>query len=610
MIHRSPEQRGDLDDVFSGVGTLPALLARRVALSPHTAAYFTRTETGEWRSTTWGDFATSVAVLASGLAREGVTPGTRVGILAATSLDWEIAQMAALACGATIVGLDPYYPNALLNRLVRDLRITALVADTSAALARIEPEQRSLLQLVALMRHDESADDRSVATLRTIADHAGDTARPDAAHPDAPAVVAFSSGSSGTPKPVSYTHAQVIHACRCILDLYPELGTGTRLVCWLPLANLFQRMINFTAIALAGTSYVVEDPREVMAVVPIANPHVFMAVPRFCEKLHAGITARLRERPAMARVVEASLRVARHARAAAAGGSTSLLPRAAATVADRFVLARLRAVMGTNLRFIVSGSAPMPLWLLQWFEALGIPVLEAYGASENLVPITANRVRQRKPGTVGKPVGDNEVRISDTGEVLVRGRGVFDPSLAENRERAGALTADGFLATGDLGAFDADGFLTLQGRRSDVFKNAQGRWVSLLEIEAALRRVPGVEHAAVIPVDDELVVVLALEASTAGDLHEAIAQRDSQVGGTRWDEALRRELANLPGAMQPGAVLIAREGFSPASGELTTNLKLRRAAIRERFGDALRAAAARVRSSGARGQELPFVAVV
>src|SRR5688500_13694753 len=155
------------------------------------------------------------------------------------------------------------------------------------------------------------------------------------------------------------------------------------------------------------------------------------------------------------------------------------------------------------MKFIITGAAPTPRWLLDWFEILGVPVLAAYGASENIVPIAANRLSSRRRGTVGHPAGDNELRIAEDGEVQVRGRGVVDPTLAGNHGRGRALTADGSLATGDRGSVDDEGFLTLHGRRTEAHKNDQGRWVSLPDIEAALRQLPDIEQAVVIKMPDD-----------------------------------------------------------------------------------------------------------
>lgn len=568
---------------FAGVATVPALLARRAELTPWAPAYFVQHKKGAWEAITWSEAHERVVALAAGLAQRGLRPGSRVGILAATSLDWEIAQMATLECGAIVIGIDPYYPDLLINELVKELRLTFLLAQDLVTLNRIPLTTRLGLQFIALFHHETESPHPDFLTLGQLlppSPREGTQCREQIAQATAPALIVFSSGSTGRPQPILYTHAQIVHACRCILELYPELAREARLVCWLPLANLFQRMINFCATAKGATTYIVSDPRNVMDVLPVAKPEVLMAVPRFCERVHAGIMQTLQRRPRVARMVEAAIKLGSEVRHAQAENlPISPTRRLAFTLADRLVLSRLRAPFGGKLRFIVSGSAPMPRWLLDRMEAIGIPVLEAYGATENLVPIAANRLMQRKSGTVGKPVGDNEVRIDADGKVEVRGFGVFLPTLAENVARASAVGKDGFLSTGDIGYRDQEGFLSLRGRSGEAFKNSQGRWVSLPIIEAALRTITGVEHAAVMRIaGDRLVGVLGFAPDA-----RARAGADSTL---QLEPILRAQLAHavqaLPAAMRPIAYIVVCTGFSLAGGELTTNLKLRRAAIAKR----------------------------
>jgi long-chain acyl-CoA synthetase len=461
-----------------------------------------------------------------------------------------------------------------------------LVVDDDAMLARVPPGLLDRLQLAVVIDGAEGHGRANVKTLTGIlsASHDRPPTVPAAPTEQSPAWVAFSSGSTGRPSPIVFTHAQVLLACRSILATYPEVAPGARLMCWLPLANLFQRVVNLCGMMNGAISYIVSDPRDVMDVMPLARPDVLIAVPRFCEKVHAGIMENLSRRPVVARLVEWAM-----TNAASTGRSRPIrvgrFRRWLANLVDRALVRRIRQAFGGNLRFIVSGSAPMPRWLLERFEGLGIPVLEAYGVSENIVPIAANGLACRKSGSVGKPVGDNVVRIAADGEIQVRGQGVFQPVLQDHGGREGALTADGFLATGDVGHVDPDGFLVLEGRRAEVFKNSQGRWVSLPAIEAALRRVPGIDHAAVLRIDhDRLVGVLALPAVQALD-----AAKAERLLGSSLQDALQRTAGELPRAMQPCAYIVVSGGFSPATQEVTTNLKLRRAAIAARLAEPLEA---------------------
>ena len=229
------------------------------------------------------------------------------------------------------------------------------------------------------------------------------------------------------------------------------------------------------------------DPKSVMQYVRRVNPHLLIGVPRFYEKLYAGVLDKIAEssRPVSAAANWALETGARHARAARGAGRSFAVERLSGRVADRLILRRLRTMFGSNMRYLVSGSAPMPLWLLDWFEGIGLPVFEAYGVSEDIVPIAMNRPGARRPGTVGKPLAGQEVRLADDNEILVRGPGVFHGYAGTTPGELPAPDDRGFWATGDYGEFDADGFLRVRGRKSDAFKLSTGRWVAPAGIEDA-----------------------------------------------------------------------------------------------------------------------------
>jgi long-chain acyl-CoA synthetase len=222
---------------------------------------------------------------------------------------------------------------------------------------------------------------------------------------------------------------------------------------------------------------------------------------------------------------------------------------------------------------------------LEFFDSIGLPVYEAYGLSENIVPVAMSRPGVRKLGTVGRPLPVNEVRLTPEGEIRVRGPGVFVGywNAVDERDRP---DSDGFWSTGDLGILDADGFLQITGRRSDLFKTSTGRWISPVEIEQHLRRIPYVEYALVFGAGRKAPV--ALLGIDAGRLANAI-HRDG--GGTENIEVRNETLAAdvaaatqiLPAYRRPAALLISTETLSIDRGELTTNLKLRRNAIQEKF---------------------------
>ena len=571
---------------------------QRVEATPQRNAYFVLSAGGQWLPVNWATCAARVRALASALAALAIGRGDRVAICAATSLDWELAQMSALYAGASVVGIDPNYPDALLTRLLADSGAHALIAQNAATLARLDGADLGNLKLVATIEDEPHARPAPVRSLHDLAQREGNAAPPPSrARAGDEALIVYSSGTTGTPKAIAYRHDQLSLALNAILDAFSDIDENSRLVCWLPLSNLFQRMINLAAMARGAPSYIVEDPRTVMDHVRSANPRVFIGVPRFFQRVQAGIMGRL-EAGSRLSAFAAKQAIAlgnRRAGALRAGARVPALTRVLWPVADRVILARVRAVFGSDLRYFVSGSAPMPRWLLEWFEAIGLPVLEAYGLSENIVPVATNRHGQHRLGTVGRPLPAHEVKLAADGEILVRGPGVA--TSAAGGDSTAVAKDSGFLATRDLGEFDADGFLRITGRKADVFKSSAGRWVSPSEIEARLTRMPYIEHAIASGAGREATIAVVSVAPSwlPSRLDEGVPFSDDpgiDAHERRRISQLRSDvmsaLSDLPSHQQLAGVLVVSSGaFSIAGGELTTNLKIRRAQVESKFGAAI-----------------------
>ncbi|HEY3196411.1 MAG TPA: AMP-binding protein [Nitrospirales bacterium] len=544
-----------------GASTIAELLERRAALTPDETA-FTLLGSAEHR-VTWAQHALTARAVASSLQNAGIERGDRVGILAPNCIAWEHAQMGALACGAIVVGIDPHYPDGVLAGVLRQVRLAALFVADAAVLTRVPREIRSGLKLTATL--SGAPDESSCRTLDELV-LAGVLLEPTPPTGNDGAIIIFSSGTTGSPKPIVYKHTQVLVAVAALLEAYPEFGKGCRLLCWLPLANLFQRLINLCAIANGATTYMIGDPRTVMDYVAQAAPHLLIGVPRFYEKLHSGVEARIAALPRPASALSRwALRTARR------GRRTGLRY----ALADRLVLQRLRAIFGDNMRYLISGSAPLPRWLVDWFEAIGLPVFEAYGISENIVPISMNRPGAYRAGTVGKPLAPNEVRIAPDGEIEVRGPGVFQGYGIDSERSHNEIEAeiDGFWRSGDLGAFDEDGFLRITGRKNELFKTSTGRWVSPAEIEACLRRIWYVDHAVALGAGRKTVIaVLCVQPSA----HTASIEMD-----------IATVMQDIAAYQRPAGVLITRQSVTIEGGGLTTNLKLRRKAVETKYEEAL-----------------------
>lgn len=550
--------------------TLPALLAARVVETPEAMAFMVEGEGGEWSGVSWGDFGASVAALRGALYAAGLRPGDRLAIAMPVGLDWETLHHAAVGLGAAVVGLDAHDRHDRLADVMRQAEIAALVTTDARVAALAQSLALPSLRLVVTAAASPPTAGMTTFTWESLmAMPRADV--PEQSRPGAQdlATIIFTSGTSGQPKGIAYSHGQLGLALAGICETFTFVGADGRLLCWLPLSNLFQRMVNLAGLHHGATTYLLADPRRVMEVVAKVSPDVFVGVPRFYEKLLDGLRSRVAAMPGPVRaVVNGAWGVARrHHRVLADGGYPSAGLRVANSIADRTVLSRIRQVMGRRLRCMVTGSAPMPKAVLDELNALGWTVLEAYGLSENVVPMAMNRLDRCRPGSVGLPMAGNDIRIAADGEVLVRGPGVFNGYLGA--DSPAPLNAEGFYATGDLGHFDAQGFLHLSGRKSDLIKTSTGRRVAPMGIEAVLQSVFGIDHAVVFGDGRPCLVALCTTAEPVTDE----AQQQALAG------RLREAAATLAPHDRPAAIAFLPAPFSIDAGELTSNLKICRRPI-------------------------------
>ncbi|MFP5401555.1 MAG: AMP-dependent synthetase/ligase [Gammaproteobacteria bacterium] len=564
--------------------TLPATLAARSAATPEQAAFWSRDDDGHWSATNWAEVQRRVGKLAWQLRLLGIGRGDRVALVLPTTPEWEYAQHAVLAAGGVVVGLDASETEANLRHMLQTVQPSALIVETRAIGDRLRALAQGSTPRLVIAEGEPGPDGLRLDEL--LARPMPATANLPAAAADDLATIIFTSGSTGQPKGIAYTHAQLVLVGRAILEQFPSIDEGARLACWLPLSNLFQRIINLCALICGAQSWFVRHPAQIMERLPEIRPSLFVGVPRFFEKLYAGIVAQLDARPAPVRTLaHAAWRFACEVRAAERAGLPVAGSRAAiAWLADRLVLSRIRAAMGPNLQFMVSGSAPIPVWLLERFHGLGWLVLEAYGTSENALPIALNTPAAYRFGTVGRPLAHNALVIAEDGEILVRGPALFSGYWGTDPADAGIDDA-GFLHTGDLGRVDDSGFLALTGRKSELFKTSTGRRIAPGSIEALIKRVPAVEHAVLVGRNRPFPVAIvdlalppAADAPGSGD-RPSRSQALVEALGERILAACR----DLPAYQRPAAILVSPIPFSVDGGQLTANQKLRRQHIEALF---------------------------
>ena len=553
--------------------TSVGLVRQLAAASPSRVATFHRNLTGNWVPTTWEALWTEVQLAAAALRRLGLEPGERLAIMSHTCREWQIAELGAALAGAAVVGVDAHGSAAQAAFVLERADAVALVADTQATLEKLGPETLQHFKFVLLFEPAQRPI-AAPAWAEALASVEGDRSptAPDPT-PDDPAVVIFTSGTTGEPKGIEYSHRQVMTACWAMVDAYAAIAG--RLVCWLPMSALFQRMMNLVGFGNGSITYFVEDPREIVSLLPQIRPTALTSVPRFYEKVHDGIRDQLdRQRGPAKALASAALRVGnRWSRARRAGERPGLWLRVQHTALDALVLRKIRAALGGEIKGLVSGSAALPVWLIDFFFSLGLPLLEAYGVTENPLPVAGNRPEVFRVGSVGKPFVGNDVRISDEGEVLVKGPTMFQ-GYAGEAPASNRFTADGYYRTGDYGHFDPDGYLYLTGRVSDIIKTSTGRRIGPVRIEAIYGQSRYIDqivvvghnrlHLAALIFPNWPAVEAALAASGAETAPDLIRRDLDLLGSSLASYELVRTFAFLP------------EPLSIEKGELTATLKLRR----------------------------------
>lgn len=527
--------------------TIPELLKLRAEASPYAVASQDQGTGGGWVPSSWAEYSAEVLRLASAFRGLGLVPGDRLAIVAHTRREWHLAELAGLAVGAAIVGIDPHASSEQARYVIDHAGVSCLIADGAGNLNTIGNKVLASLKFVVAIDPPAADAPYSGAAVPWTALAAGsdpEAGRFGPVRPDDTATLIYTSGTTGAAKGIEYSHRKLMAGCRALVTAYSELAEGEAFLCWLPMAHLYQRMMNLLAIAHGMTIYYVEQPQEVLSVSAVANPAFFFAVPRFYEKLAE-------------RVQEAS---------------------------DR--RSALQQLLGRKLKYSITGAAPIPRATFETLHEAGLPLLEAYGVSENPVPVATNLPHAFRIGSVGRAFPSNEVRLAEDGEVLVRGPALFE-GYYRDPASSHCFTDDGYYKTGDLGRLDAEGFLFLEGRKAELIKTSTGRRIAPARIEAVYGESPYLDQVVVFGHGRKYLVALVTVniESIAADLRlppSAELPRRPEVR-----DCIRREIDAYGERLAPyeriSAFAILEQPLSVAKGELTHTLKLRRRHIETHY---------------------------
>jgi long-chain acyl-CoA synthetase len=582
--------------------SLPALLLGHARERPRQVAMREK-HRGRWREFTWGEYAGRVARTAHGLRELGVEPGDRVAIHAENRPEWLVADLAIQGIGAISVGIYPTSPAAEVSYLLAHSGAVVLIAEDEEQLDKaqaVREELPDLRQIVVIDPRNVRDQVMTFADLEgegELADYERSVAELD---PQATAVLVYTSGTTGPPKGAMLSHRNLHWASGRFREAF-STNADDEILSYLPLCHVAERLssvMNATA-----TGYVVNfgegglsfphDLRDV-------QPTIFGGVPRVWEKMLATVEIRMADASRLKRAAyRYAIRTGRSLAQKRMAGRLSPVDRLRGASAQAVALRSLRDKLGlSRTRVAICGAAPIAPQVLEWVWALGIPVYEIYGQTENTAICTFMPADDVRIGTVGKPLPEVELRIAEDGEILTRSPAVFQGYFRDEEATASAIDADGWLHTGDVGVLDEHGHLTITDRKKDIIITAGGKNVSPSEIENKLKVSPYVREAMVVGDRRKyLVALIGVELDTVGDwaARKGVAfttygdlARKPEVRELigEWVERCNGELAQVEGIKK--FALIEKE-LDHEDGELTATQKVKRRALEESFSGQIEA---------------------
>ncbi|HVV76188.1 MAG TPA: long-chain fatty acid--CoA ligase [Mycobacteriales bacterium] len=542
---------------------------------------------------TWTEYAERAARFAGGLAVLGVGPGDRVVLMMRNRLEFHVADIATMAVGATPISIYNSSSAEQIAYLVKHCKASVAIVEAGDFAERVLAAvgECPLLHSVVVLGDapQGTIEWKQVANGEPV-DLAAAAAGLD---PASLATVIYTSGTTGPPKGVMLTHVNVISASSAFTSyIGRETDMGQRLISYLPMAHIAERMVTHYSPILRGSEVVpMADLNDLPKYLVAVRPGGFFGPPRVWEKLVAGVQAQVaaRDEQTQAQFADA-LRVGRQVQQLRARGEepTGELAETWEFV-DAMVFAPIRAAIGLDeAEFVFSGAAPVPPEVIDFLRDVGLPMSEVYGMSENCGGMTWEPFRV-KTGRVGTAYPGVEVITAEDGEVLCRGPIVFPGYLDDPERTAEALDADGWLHTGDIGEFDEDGYLKIVDRKKELIITAGGKNVSPANVEAVLKTVPLVGQAMAIgDAKPYLVALLTLDPDAVAGrfpgrpIAEVAADPDVIREITDGVAEVSRRLSRVE---QPRRIAILGEEWLPDTDVLTPTMKLKRRGVLARYGD-------------------------
>lgn len=592
--------------------TLAHLFIERVEKSKTKVALRFKEARAPYRDMSWDDFDLLVREMAHGLISLGLEPASKAAVMAPTSYQWVASDLATLLAGGVSIPIYPtcsssdiehivnnseaqivfVYNELLLNRLLTvraktpSLKKIILLTPPSKgkSLSELCVEEGLVIGLEQLLQIGRTQAEKEAGQIES---------RINAVERSDLATIIYTSGTTGTPKGVMLTHDNVLSVLVDMPEILP-IGEEDTFLSFLPLSHVFERICGeYYWISSGACCAYAEGIEHVAKNMGEIQPTVMLVVPRILDKIYSKVNAGIAGASGRRRkLIEWSIGVGKDIQQVKnSGRNLGQVLKVKHWASEKLVLSKLRERIGPRLRLIVSGGAPATAEVIEFFNSIGITVVEGYGLTETTAPTNVNRVHKNKFGTVGPRLKSVELKIAEDGEICFRG-----PTIFKGYYKADDMTAevfkDGWFQTGDIGVVDADGYLKITDRKKDIIVNSAGKNIAPQKIENILKTIPFVSQAivfgdkrktlvALFTLEEQATIEFAREQNwTFKDYSELLESAELKKYLKREIDAKCRTLADYE-KVNNFAILPAE--LSVENGELTATLKIKRNVLRDKY---------------------------
>jgi long-chain acyl-CoA synthetase len=561
---------------------------------------------GAWLDFSWEEIGAASRRLRAGLLKLGLAAGDRVAILAENSPQWVIVDLAVLGMGGVVVPLYPTSSAEEIGHVLADSAARALAVqghENFRKVAELAPGLPALKAIVTLssgttlgsgtpLSLPPGVSRPLVATLESLSE-AAEAGLAESNHADV-ATIIYTSGTTGPSKGVVLTHGNILANCEAS-RVALELGDQDMTLSFLPVAHSFERTAGYYTVMTAGGAIAyAEGLGQIAQNLTEVNPTIVLTVPRVLEVVHSRILRTVEKSPALRqRLFHLALATGQRAAVYRFHGRP-VRPHLALPMAvfRKLVFARIRDLFGTRLRYLISGGAPLPREIFDFFSAAEVPIAEGYGLTEASPVVAVNLHGRTRAGSVGQPLKGVEVKLADDGELLIRGANVMKGYYGLPEDTRQAIDGDGWLYSGDIAAIDAEGFIAIRDRKKEIIVLSGGKNVSPAALEAKLIGQPFIAQACVI--GDRRKHVAALLVPDFEKLGEALKRDGIDTSSPQtlvedpkvkalYQKQLRQLNHSLADYEAITAFRLIPTPFSQERNEMTPTMKLRRKIILEHY---------------------------